>query len=88
MPEEEPDSNQVDDPEQYEKLREQEGVDKEEAARRADSESENLEDEKDTPAYEKWTDEELEQKAEEMDIENYAGMDRQQLIDALREREL
>lgn len=88
MPEEEPDSNQVDDPEQYEKLREQEGVDKEEAARRADSESENQEDDKDTPTYEKWSDEELEQKAEEADIKNYAGMDRQQLIDALREREL
>lgn len=88
MSEEEPESNQVDDPEQYEKLREQEGVDKEEAARRADSESENQEDDKDTPTYEKWSDEELEQKAEEADIENYAGMDRQQLIDALREKEL
>lgn len=88
MPEEEPDSNQVDDPEQYEKLREQEGVDREEAARKADSESEKSEDEKDTPTYEKWTDEELEEKAEEAGIENYSEMDRQELIDALREREL
>lgn len=81
----EPDVDQVEDPEEYEELREQEGVSKEEAARRADSDSEDTEDLEDTPTYEKWTDEELEEKAEERGIENYSKMDRQELIDALRE---
>lgn len=87
MPEEEPDSNQIDDPEQFEELKEQEGVGKEEAARKADSESEDSEDEKETPTYEKWSDEELQQKAGEMQIEDYTQMSREELIDLLREKQ-
>lgn len=87
MPDEEPDSNQIDDPEQYEELKEQKGVNKEEAARKADSERVGAEDEEDTPTYEKWTDKELEKKVREEGIEGYAGMDREHLIGALRDKE-
>lgn len=84
---EKPDTNEIDNPEEYEKLQEQEGVSREGAARRADSDSEKSDEQEDSQTYEKWTDEELEEKAREAGIQDYKDMGREELIEALRDKE-
>ena len=75
---------QIKDDEQYEALRD-EGMSKEKAARIANS------DKKETgkkggksKEYEEWTKDELYDKAEEVGIEGRSKMDKDELIDALR----
>lgn len=83
----EPESDQVENPEEYEERREQ-GMSEEAAAREAESEREATTKDGDTQNYEKWSDEEIEKKAREMGIENYREMDREELIAALRDEKV
>jgi hypothetical protein len=78
-------SDQVDNPKKYKDLQEQKGVSKEEAARKADSDNETFDDQGDSPKYEKWTDIELKEKAKEVRVDNYSELNRQELIEALRD---
>jgi hypothetical protein len=78
----------VKDPELYEKLREQ-GESKEKAARIANEAASEGRSEvgrrggKSAP-YEEWTKDELEARAKEIGIEGHSTMDKQELIQALR----
>ncbi|HSJ46139.1 MAG TPA: Rho termination factor [Euzebyales bacterium] len=76
----------VKDDEQYEALRE-EGMSKEAAARIANTDrSEAGERGGSSPPYEEWTRDELHDRAQELDIDGRSEMDRDELIEALRNR--
>lgn len=79
-------ANSVKDDEQYERLRE-EGMSKEKAARIANTERSTAGKRGGTsPPYEEWNVEELHQRAQEIGIEGRSKMDKQELIDQLRDR--
>lgn len=69
--------------EQYETLREQ-GMSKEKAARIANSSNESSKKGGKQKKYEKWTKDELYKKAGEVGIEGRSKMNKDELIDALR----
>lgn len=73
--------NQIKNEEQYEALRDQ-GMSKEKAARIANSDSSKKGGKH--KKYEKWTKDELYDKAEEVGIEGRSKMNKDELIDALR----
>lgn len=74
----------VKDDEQYEALR-REGASKEKAARIANTDRETAgERGGQSESYEDWTEEELQDRAQELDIEGRSDMNKDQLIDALR----
>jgi hypothetical protein len=74
----------VKDDKQYEKLREQ-GMSKEKAARIANSDrSQTGKKGGKSPAYEDWSKDDLEDKAKEVGIEGRSKMNKDELIDALR----
>ncbi|HMB91651.1 MAG TPA: Rho termination factor N-terminal domain-containing protein [Rhodothermales bacterium] len=74
----------IKDDEQYEALRD-EGLSKEKAARIANTDrQEAAEKGGKAQPYEDWTKEELYKKAEEVDIEGRSDMDKDDLIEALR----
>jgi hypothetical protein len=74
----------VKDDEQYEALRDQ-GASKEKAARIANTgRSEAGKRGGEAPSYEDWTVDELRDRAKELDIEGRSDMDKDALIDALR----
>jgi hypothetical protein len=75
---------QIKDDEQYEALRDQ-GASKEKAARIANSDSSaTARKGGKSDAYEEWTADELRDRAGEIGIEGRSGMDKDELIDALR----
>jgi hypothetical protein len=74
---------QIKNEEQYEALREK-GMSKEKAARIANSGREASVKGGKSPKYEKWTKQELYQKAKEVGIDRRSGMNKQELIEALR----
>lgn len=74
---------QIKDEEQYEALREQ-GMSKEKAARIANSDKSSSKKGGKSKKYEKWTKDELYEKAEEVGIEGRSKMDKDDLIEALR----
>ncbi len=74
----------VKDDEQYEALR-REGASKEKAARIANTDRETAGKRGgQSESYEDWTKDDLESRAAELDIEGRSDMDKDQLIDALR----
>ena len=74
----------VKDDEQYEALR-REGASKEKAARIANTDRETAGKRGgQSDSYEDWTKDDLESRAAELDIEGRSDMDKDQLIDALR----
>jgi hypothetical protein len=74
----------VKDDEQYEALRDQ-GMSKEKAARIANTDrSEAGRRGGSSPPYEEWTRDELYERAQELDIDGRSEMDKDELIDALR----
>jgi len=74
----------VKDDEQYEALR-REGASKEKAARIANTDRETAGKRGgESPSYEDWSKDDLESRAAELDIEGRSDMDKDQLIDALR----
>ncbi len=74
----------VKDPEQYEKLREQ-GESKEKAARIANTDrSSSGQKGGKSPQYEDWSKEDLEARAREIGIEGRSKMNKDDLVDALR----
>lgn len=74
----------IKDEEQYEKLREQ-GESKEKAARIANTNrSKAGKRGGSSQAYEEWTKDDLMERAQELDIEGRSKMDKDELIDALR----
>jgi hypothetical protein len=74
----------VKDPEQYEALRDQ-GASKEKAARIANTDRQTAAHKGGKAgAYEDWSKDELEQRAKEIGIEGRSKMDKDELIDALR----
>lgn len=74
----------IKDPEQYERLREQ-GESKEKAARIANTPREEAAKRGgQSPAYEDWSVDELQDRAAELDIEGRSDMNKDELIDALR----
>jgi hypothetical protein len=74
----------IKDPERYERLREQ-GESKEKAARIANTpRSEAAKRGGESPSYEEWTVEDLRDRAAELDIEGRSEMDKDELINALR----
>lgn len=75
-------SDQIKNEDQYEELRDQ-GMSKEKAARIANSENASDKGGK-HKKYEKWTKEELYDKAKEVGIEGRSDMDKEELIEALR----
>lgn len=75
-------SDQIKNEEQYEELRDQ-GMSKEKAARIANADNAGKKGGK-HKKYEKWTKEELYEKAEEVGIEGRSDMDKDELIEALR----
>lgn len=75
-------SDQIKNEEQYEALRDK-GMSKEKAARIANSENASNKGGK-HKKYEKWTKEELYDKAKEVGIEGRSDMDKEELIKALR----
>lgn len=77
-------SDQIKNEEQYEELRDQ-GMSKEKAARIANSDNGSDKGGK-HKKYEKWTKEELYEKAQEVGIEGRSEMNKDELIDALRNR--
>ncbi|MDX1659576.1 MAG: Rho termination factor N-terminal domain-containing protein [Nitriliruptorales bacterium] len=78
--------DQIKDDEQYESLRE-EGMSKEKAARIANTDREEAAEKGgERPPYEEWTKDELYDKAEDVGIEGRSQMDKDELIDALRDR--
>lgn len=77
---------QIEDPEQYERLRE-EGMSKEKAARIANTDrSEAGRRGGSSPPYEEWTRDDLYERAREIGIEGRSDMTKDELIDALRDR--
>lgn len=79
--------NSVKDDEQYESLRE-EGMSKEKAARIANTERSTAGKRGGTsPPYEEWTTDELHERAQEIGIEGRSKMNKQELIDQLRDRD-
>ena len=78
--------DQIKDDEQYEELRDQ-GMSKEKAARIANTDREEAGHRGGTSdQYEEWTKDELYDKAQEVGIEGRSEMDKDELIDALRDR--
>jgi len=74
----------IKDDEQYEALRE-DGMSKEKAARIANSDTASTASKGgSSPAYEEWTKDDLYDKAKEVGIDGRSGMDKGELIDALR----
>jgi hypothetical protein len=74
----------IKDDEQYEALRD-DGMSKEKAARIANTgRSEAGKRGGESPAYEDWTVDDLQDRAAEIGIEGRSGMDKDELIDALR----
>ncbi len=74
----------IKDDEQYEALR-REGASKEKAARIANSDrSRSGRRGGESPSYEDWSKEDLEERAREIGIEGRSGMDKGELVDALR----
>jgi len=74
----------IKDDEQYERLRE-EGLSKEKAARIANTPREEAGHRGGkAPKYEEWSKEDLEERAREIGIEGRSQMDKDELIDALR----
>lgn len=81
-----PDENrpQIKDEEQYEALRD-EGMSKEKAARIANTDREEAARKGgERPPYEEWTVEDLRDRAAELDIEGRSDMNKDELIEALR----
>lgn len=76
-------SNRIKDEEQYEELKKQ-GMSKEKAARIANSGKEASQKGGKHKKYEKWTKDELYDKAEEVGIDGRSDMDKDELIKALR----
>jgi hypothetical protein len=77
---------QIHDDEQYERLREQ-GASKEKAARIANTPRRTAGRRGGTsPPYEEWTVEELRRRARELDVEGRSGMNKADLVAALRRR--
>lgn len=76
--------DRIKDEEKYEELRDQ-GVSKEKAARIANAGKEASKKGGKHEEYEKWTKEELYQKAKEVDIEGRSKMDKEELIKSLRD---
>lgn len=76
-------SNRIKDRDQYEELRDQ-GMSKEKAARIANSGKEASKKGGKNKKYEKRTKEELYEKAQEVGIEGRSKMNKEELIDALR----
>lgn len=74
--------NRIKNEEQYEELRDQ-GMSKEKAARIANSDNASKKGGK-HDKYEKWTKDELYDKAEEVGIEGRSDMNKDELIEALR----
>ena len=75
----------IKDDEQYEKLREQ-GMSKEKAARIANTDrSESGKKGGKSAKYDDWSKQDLEEKAKEVGIEGRSKMDKDELIDALRD---
>jgi hypothetical protein len=77
--------DQIKNEEQYESLRE-EGMSKEKAARIANTEDAGQKG-GGRPAYEEWSKDELYDKAQEVGIEGRSEMSKDELIDALRDRD-
>jgi hypothetical protein len=80
----------VKDEELYKKLREEQGYSKEKAARIANSankEGRSTQGKKGgtSPQYEDWTVEELRDRAKELDLTGYSTMNKNDLIDLLRD---
>lgn len=75
-------SNQIKNEEQYEELRDQ-GMSKEKAARIANSENASEKGGK-HKTYEKWAKKELYDKAQDVDLKGRSDMDKEELIEALR----
>ncbi|MEQ8842963.1 MAG: Rho termination factor N-terminal domain-containing protein [Acidimicrobiales bacterium] len=74
----------IKDPERYEALRD-EGMSKEKAARIANSDAHEVGQKGGhAPPYEEWTKDDLYDKAKEVGIDGRSGMDKNELIDALR----
>ncbi len=74
----------VKDDEQYEALR-REGASKEKAARIANTDRQTAAKRGgESPSYEDWTKDDLESRAQELDIEGRSEMSKDELIDALR----
>jgi len=75
----------IKDDEKYEALRD-DGMSKEKAARIANTEGKKAEKRGGkSPPYEEWTKEELYERAQEIGIDGRSDMDKEQLIDALRD---
>lgn len=86
---EQQDRSPVKDEELYEKLREEQGYSKEKAARianAANNEGRDTQGKKGgtSPSYQEWTVEELKQRAKELDLTGYSDMNKDQLVDKLR----
>lgn len=78
---------QIKDDEQYESLRE-EGMSKEKAARIANTpRKEAAKKGGSSEPYEEWSKEQLQQRAQEVGIEGRSDMTKDELIDALRDRQ-
>lgn len=80
---EESNGKRIKNPEQYEALRDK-GMSKEKAARIANSGSESSEKGGKADPYEEWTKDELYDKAQQIGIDGRSSMDKEELIEALR----